>query len=204
MLDRRDGERPGLRIAVDGPAASGKGTAARALARALGYTYVDTGTLYRTLALVAIENSVPLEDEDAVLALVQGFSPRLSWNGEQVRVALGDRDVTPLIRAESIGRAASRVAAHPRVRRALLQWQRELASAGGVVMDGRDIGSVERGIHVDAQVTRREIEERDRLDRERSVAPLVRLPDAFYLDTTNMSPEEVLDALLREARKRGA
>ncbi len=223
--------RAGLKIAVDGPAASGKGTAARALAKALGYTYVDTGTLYRTLALLALERSIDLDDEDAILSLAHDFSPDMSWEGDEIRVTVGNRDVTALIRTESMGSAASKIAAHQGVRLALLGSQRRMAAGGGVVMDGRDIGSVvlpdaDLKVYLDASTEsrahrrelemrkvgitrsiaeiRKDMESRDRMDRERKVAPLIRLPEAVYIDSTDLTPEQVVQAIIVEARARGA
>jgi cytidylate kinase len=220
-----------LRIAIDGPAASGKGTVARGLAAALGYTYVDTGTLYRTVALSAERRGVLFDDEGALATLAAALPVRLHWDGVRLRIFLDGEDVSEAIRAERVGQGASAVATLPAVRAALLDLQRRLGEAGGVVMDGRDIGSVVmpeaelkvyldasleerarrrhlelqgRGIEADFEELCREVAARDAQDAGRAVAPLRILPDSWRLDTTGMGPEAVLAAVLEEARRRGA
>jgi CMP/dCMP kinase len=224
-------ERSRLRIAVDGPAASGKGTVARNVARALGYTYVDTGSFYRSVALVAAERGVPWDDEEALARLARTLLLQLSWDGDKVRVLAGGRDVSEAIRSEQVGVGASRIAALPSVRAALFAQQRALGAAGGVVMDGRDIATVilpdaelkayldasvdervrrrwaelrERGAPRPLEEVREEILGRDRLDHERATAPLRRLPESFYVDTTGLSIDEATALVLAEARRRGA
>jgi cytidylate kinase len=220
-----------LRIAIDGPAASGKGTVARGLAAALGYTYVDTGTLYRTLALLARREGLPLDDEARLADRAASLPVRLLWDGQRLRVFLAEEDVSEAIRTEATGQGASAVATLPGVRAALLGLQRRLGADGGVVMDGRDIGSVvmpeaelkvfldasleerarrrllelrQRGIEVDPDQVRREVAARDSQDSQRAVAPLRLLPDSWHLDTTGLSPAEVLACVVAEARRRGA
>lgn len=224
-----DTSKTGIRIAVDGPAASGKGTLARALARALRYRYVDTGTLYRTVGLVAAREGIPLDDAPRLAQVARDLPVDFSWDGDTLRVLLGGEDVTALIRTEQAGSRASRVSALPEVRDALLSLQRGLAAEGGVVMDGRDIGTVvlpeaelkvyldaslqertrrrhaelrERGIEADPQELEQEIARRDRQDSQRSVAPLVRAPDAVYVDSTALTPQQMLHVVLKEARAR--
>ncbi len=220
-----------LRIAIDGPAASGKGTVARAVAAALDYTYVDTGTLYRSVAYRAGELAIPLGDEERLSSLAATLPVELSWDGERLRVFIDGVDATAALRAESVGQGASAVATLPRVRAALLDLQQRLAASGGVVMDGRDIGSVvmpdaelkvyldasleeraqrrfleleQRGIPAELEALCREVAARDAQDSGRAVAPLQILPDSWVLDTTGMTREQVLQAVLREARARGA
>jgi len=220
-----------LRIAIDGPAASGKGTVARGLAAALDYTYVDTGTVYRTVALQASRLGIAHSDEAAVAAVAAALSLELHWDGERLAILLDDEDVSLAIRAETVGQDASKVATLPAVRSALLELQQRLADAGGVVMDGRDIGSVvmpdaelkvyldasleeragrrllelqRRGIPADFEQLSSEVAARDAQDSGRSVAPLQILPDSWRLDTTGMGPEAVLAAVLAEAVRRGA
>ena len=220
-----------LRIAIDGPAASGKGTVARGLAAALGYTYVDTGTLYRTLALRASRAGVDRDGEPALASLGADLPVGRRWDGVSLRVLLGGEDVSEAIRAETVGQGASAVATLPAVRAALLDLQQRLGAAGGVVMDGRDIGSVVmpraelkvyldasleerarrrqlelegRGISADFERLCREVAARDAQDAGREVAPLRILPDSWRLDTTGMSPDDVLEAVLEEAKRRGA
>ncbi len=220
-----------LRIAIDGPAASGKGTVARGLAAALGYTYVDTGTLYRTLALQASRVGVSLDDEPSLADLAAELRVELQWDGVSLSVLLDGEDVSEAIRTETVGQGASAVATLPAVRAALLDLQQRLGNAGGVVMDGRDIGSVVmpqaelkvyldasleerarrrqlelegRGISADFEQLCREVAARDAQDAGREAAPLCILPDSWRLDTTGMSPPEVLEAVLHEAKRRGA
>ncbi|MFH1469382.1 MAG: (d)CMP kinase [Pseudomonadota bacterium] len=222
---------PRLRIAIDGPAASGKGTVARGLAAALGYTYVDTGTLYRTLALLARREGVSLSDEASLAQLAATLPVRLLWDGHRLQVLLGEENISEAIRTEEAGQDASAVAALPRVRAALLGLQQRLGAAGGVVMDGRDIGSVvmpgaelkvyldaslaerarrrllelrARGLEAESETILREVAARDAQDSQRAVAPLQVLPDSWRLDTTGMSPAEVLACVVAEARRRGA
>ncbi len=221
----------GLRIAIDGPAASGKGTVARGLAAALGYTYVDTGTLYRTVALAASRGGLALDAERELASLASALPVELRWDGRRLQVSLDGEDVSQLIRSEAVGQGASAVAVLPAVRQALMALQRRLAARGGVVMDGRDIGSVvmpeaelkvyldaslserarrrhlelqQRGIDSDLEQVQRELAARDAQDSGRAVAPLQLLPDSWRLDTTGMDPQEVLAAALDEARRRGA
>jgi cytidylate kinase len=220
-----------IRIAVDGPAASGKGTVASALAGALGYTYVDTGTLYRTVALHAGRLGIALDDEPRLAKLASTLPVDLRWDGEKLSVLLDGLDVSLDIRAETVGQGASAVATLPGVRAALLGLQQRMAAAGGVVMDGRDIGSVvmpdaelkvyldatleeralrrlleleQRGIAASFDTLCREVAARDAQDSGREVAPLCILPDSWVLDTTGMSPVEVLAAVIAEAHRRGA
>jgi len=220
-----------LTIAVDGPASSGKGTVARAVARVLEYQYIDTGAMYRAVALVARERHVSWDDEEAVAEVASGLRFGFSFDGESLRVVVDGRDVTEAIREEHIGRGASDVSRHPAVRSALLGLQRALARQGGVVMDGRDIGTVvlpeaDLKVYLDAEVTERarrrhaELREkgeaagfgevleamsaRDRQDMQRPVAPLCQAEDAVYLDSTDLTIAQGVDAVLALARARGA
>ncbi len=220
-----------LRIAIDGPAGSGKGTVARLVARRLGYVWVDTGTLYRAVAWLASRQGLDLGDDAAVAALAGAVHLELLWDGDRLVVRADGEDVTAALRAEDVGHAASRVAALPGVRAALLDVQHALTARGGVVMDGRDVGSVimpdadlkayldaapderarrrqeemrQRGLEIPRQRIAAEMRERDALDSQRAVAPLVRLPDAWYLDTTRMTAEQAADLVVAEASARGA
>jgi cytidylate kinase len=233
MGDTKDRERcpGGLRVAVDGPAASGKGTIARNVARALGYVHLDTGSLYRALALMARERGVSWDDEPGLASLASCQAYVFEWDGQRMRLRVDGRDLSEAIRSEAIGNGAARVSRHPHVRAALLSVQQAQAERGGVVMDGRDIGSVvmpqaELKVFLDASPEERarrrwlelvergaerpyeeilgELRARDALDSERAVAPLRRLPDSFYVDTTGRGIEEITAFVLREARRRGA
>lgn len=218
-------------IAIDGPASSGKGTVARRVARALDYQYVDTGAMYRSVGLVALERGVALDDGPALGALASGLRFGFAWTLDGLRVLLDGRDVSTSIRAERVGNAASAVAVQPEVRAALLDLQRGLGADGGVVMDGRDIGTVilpgaelkvyldaslderarrrhqellERGVDVSYDAVREELRLRDAQDSGRAVAPLCAADDAVVLDSTRLSPDAVVDAVLDLAAARGA
>lgn len=222
---------PDITIAVDGPASSGKGTVARGVARALGYQYIDTGAMYRAVALVARERGVGWRDEDGVAALAAALVFRFLWDGDVLRVHVDGRDITRELRQDDVGKGASDVSALPKVRAALLTLQRELGRRGGIVMDGRDIGTVvlpdaelkvfldadpderarrrheeliRRGAVVSYQQVRDALEARDKQDRERPVAPLCQAADAVYLDTTNLTIRQATDAVLALAHERGA
>lgn len=219
-------------IALDGPAGSGKSTVARLLARRLGFTFFETGAIYRALALLARERGVAVDDEAGLEALVEGFdlSFRPQPDGSN-QVWLGGRDVTPACYAPEVSQAASRVSAWPGVRRRLVRFQRDAALAGGgLVMEGRDIGTVivpdaplkvfltatpeERarrrleqlalaGRALPFEQVLAEVVERDRRDTERAAAPLRQADDAVALDTTGLTLEQVIDALASLAASRG-
>jgi len=231
LADLGGAGRKRLTIAVDGPASSGKGTVARAVARVLGYQYIDTGAMYRAVALVARERHISWDDEAAVAEVAARLRFAFSFDGELLRVLVDGRDVTEAIRGEDMGRGASDVSRHPAVRTALLGLQRALARQGGVVMDGRDIGTVvlpeadlkvfldaeagerarrrhaelrEKGEAVALEEVLEALRARDRQDRERPVAPLRQAEDAIYLDSTDLTIEQGVDAVLELARARGA
>ena len=211
-------------IAIDGPSGAGKSTLARALAKALGYLYVDTGAIYRTVGLAAFRTGTDPEDGTAVTALLPGLDIGLGYgeDGEQ-RMYLNGEDVSQAIRQHEISRYASCVSALPQVRAFLLDRQRQLASEHDVVMDGRDIGTVvlpradvkifltaapeararrrllelqQRGEQADFDTILADIRLRDRQDQNRPIAPLRQAPDAVLLDTTHLDLEESLQAML--------
>lgn len=216
-------------IAIDGPSGVGKSTAARAVAERLGYLYVDSGAMYRAVALCVWEEGLNPLNAPAVNALTAHLQVDLQPTDGSVRVLLDSRDVTDALRRPEISQAASQCAMIPEVRRLLVAQQQRIGSGGGVVMEGRDIGSVvfpnaelkifldadaeerarrrheqhlEQGIQSSLEMTRKEVEERDRRDRERTVSPLVQAPDAVYLDTTAMTADEVVGVIVRLVEKK--
>ena len=217
-------------IAIDGPAGAGKSTLARALARELGYLYVDTGAIYRTVALRAREAGADPSDPEQVAPLLEDLDLRMDYGGDGVqRMYLSGRDVTETIRENEISALASQVAALPAVREFLLEFQRKQAREHDVVMDGRDIGTVvlpqagvkifltaapeararrrtlelhQRGQDADFDEILREIRRRDEQDENRPVAPLRQAEDAALLDTTNLDLKGSLEALLTLVRER--
>ena len=217
-------------IAIDGPAGAGKSTLARALARELGYLYVDTGAIYRTVALRAREAGAAPSDPEHVAPLLEDLDLRMDYGGDGVqRMYLSGRDVTETIRENEVSALASPVAALPAVREFLLDFQRKQAREHNVVMDGRDIGTVvlpqagvkifltaapeararrrtaellQRGQDADFDEILREIRQRDEQDENRPVAPLRQAEDAALLDTTNLDLKGSLEALLTLVRER--
>lgn len=217
-------------IAIDGPAGAGKSTLARALARELGYLYVDTGAIYRTVALRAREAGADPSDPEQVAPLLEDLDLRMDYGGDGVqRMYLSGRDVTETIRKNEVSALASQVAALPAVREFLLDFQRKQAREHNVVMDGRDIGTVvlpqagvkifltaapeararrrtaellQRGQDADFDEILREIRQRDEQDENRPVAPLRQAEDAALLDTTNLDLKGSLEALLTLVRER--
>lgn len=224
-------------MAIDGPAGSGKSTAARLLAARLGYIYIDSGAMYRGITLKALREGIDLADEEALTALANRTRLRIlgtrpGRDGVPLcHLEMDGEDVSEEIRRPEVTHAVSPVSAVPGVREALVRQQREMARAGGVVMDGRDIGTVvlpqaELKIYLDADLAerirrrraelaakgiaaseedvRRQIEERDYIDSHRPVSPLRQAADAIHLDTTGLSIDEVQDRLAALARERGA
>jgi cytidylate kinase len=215
----KTGERK-LIIAIDGPAGSGKSTIASRLARKLGYSNIESGAMYRMLALAAIENDVGFEEEDRLLQLARDLRFELQPTVDGNRVLLNGANVSSRIRERDVTEAASRVSVHPRVRQWMVERQRQMGAGGGVIMEGRDIGTrvfphadikifLEAAPEVRAQRRLRqqqqvgafptdphtiaaEITERDARDRARSASPLVPAPDAVILDSTALSIDDVV------------
>ena len=213
-------------VAIDGPAGSGKSTAARALARELGWIYLDTGAIYRALGWLAVQKGVSLEEEEALVKLCPALE-ELSFQWDQkgsLLVFLGQRNITREIRGEEAGRWASDVSRHPGVRKALLELQRSFARRGPLVTEGRDTGTVvfpraqwkfyltasleerarrrlkEMGLEETAEnmeEMKRLIQERDLQDSTRPVAPLRKAEDAVELDTTGIPPTDVIEFIKR-------
>ena len=206
-------------IAIDGPTASGKGTIAQAVARTLGFHYLDSGALYRLVAWRALQRNVGADDAWALADLAASMAPRFMNN----RIALDGQDVSDLIRTEEVSRAASQVAVHPSVRQTLLNLQRRCRQPPGLVADGRDMGTVvfpdaalkvfltasvaaradrrhkqliDKGFSSNISDLSRELEERDRRDIERSAAPLKPAEDAHQLDSSGLTIDEVVTQVL--------
>jgi cytidylate kinase len=221
-----------LIIAIDGPVGSGKSTLARRVAEMLAYIYIDTGAMYRAVALKAIRHSLPLDGRgggDELVALAGSTRIDLrAANGTQ-QVLLDGEDVSSAIRTPEVAQSASKVAVNGDVRQVLVAEQRRAGEAGGVVMEGRDIGSVvfpdaqlkifltaspeiraerrwrehqQKGDSIDLARTLQEIRERDQRDRERATSPLVHAQDAVIVDSTAMEPEEVARLVVMLARER--
>ncbi|CAK6714854.1 cytidylate kinase [Vibrio harveyi] len=211
-------------VTVDGPSGAGKGTLCMLLAKKLGFHLLDSGAIYRVLALAAIHHGVDTESEDALVPLATHLDVQFVAEGDLVKVILEGEDVSGELRKEETGMAASKVAAFPRVREALLRRQRAFEAAPGLVADGRDMGTVvftgaQAKIFLDASAEERanrrlkqlqdkgldvrfadllsEIQERDDRDRNRPVAPLRPAEDALVLDSTSMTIDEVVEKALQ-------
>jgi cytidylate kinase len=217
-----------LIIAIDGPAGSGKSTTARLLAKRLGYTYLDTGAFYRALTLKVLESGVSPEDGAGVVQLAEKTTIDLQPQEDKNRVWLDGRDVTQKIREPRVTNAISPISENPKVRALMVQKQRAIGHNGGVVMEGRDIGTVvfpdadlkifmqasldERarrrqeelaamGITRDMDILREEIARRDQKDANRKVAPLVCASDAILLDTTQMTIQQQVEFIVQALEK---
>jgi cytidylate kinase len=216
-------------IALDGPSGAGKSSAGKALAARLNYVYVDTGAMYRALALKAIREGLDLRAEAPLLALLRDSTIELVA-GEAGRVRLDGADVSLAIRSPEISAAASQVSVHPQVRREMVARQKVLGEQGGIVMDGRDIGTkvfpdaelkfyvdadpkmrarrrhaelTEAGASVSVEEVERDLRERDQADSNRSESPLTRAEDAVLIDTTALTQEGVIEALLAAFDRKG-
>ena len=212
-----------LVIAIDGPAGSGKSTIAARLAKKLGYVNLESGAMYRALALKALEHGVSLDDSEALRQLAAATVIQLEPQPQGNRVLLDGRDVSQRIRVGDVTLAASRVSVHPPVREIMVSRQREMGASGGVVMEGRDIGTAvfpnadvkvfldadariraerrvaQNGTHTHEEARRiiEDLVDRDQRDRTRSVSPLVPAVDAVILDSTNLSIDDVVSRIER-------
>lgn len=215
-------------ITVDGPSGAGKGSLCKALAEALGWRLLDSGAIYRVLALAALHHQVDITSEETLVPLAAHLDVRFLAHNGKLQVILEGEDVSNEIRTEDVGNTASQAAAFPRVREALLRRQRAFRVAPGLIADGRDMGTVvfpdapvkifldanseeraqrrmlqlqDKGFNVNFERLLAEIKERDDRDRNRAIAPLVPASDALVLDSTSMSIEEVIHQALTYAQK---
>ena len=220
-----------LVIAIDGPSGSGKSTVGKTLARRLAYLYIDSGAVYRAVGRKALDTQTPLEDSDSVARLARQSHISLRGDADNLIVFLDGRDVSEAIRWPDASTASSVVATIPEVRQAVVEKLREMAHAGGVVMDGRDIGTKVfphaqvklfldasldvrarrrfdeergRGRETTIDQIRSELEARDRRDRERAATPLVKAPDAIYIDTSELSLDRVVEDVLEIVNARNS
>ena len=212
-------------VAIDGPAGAGKSTIAKRLAGRLGFTYIDTGAMYRAVALWAVRQAVSFDDSHRMEQLALASEIELAPG----RIQLNNEDVTLAIRTPEVTNGASRIAVIPGVRRAMVAKQREIGQKVSVVMEGRDIGTVvfpnadlkvfldasleervrrrllesrAKGVEVSESLLAAQMKERDDRDSTRADAPLAQAPDAVYLDSTHLSEEEVAEAILKMVRAR--
>jgi CMP/dCMP kinase len=213
-----------LRIAIDGPAAAGKSTVAKIVAEKLTYLYIDTGAMYRSLTYKALKQNINLNDEQKLLNLLLRTEIKLEQNATGQTVIVDGEDVTNEVRQSDVTNSVSIVAKHSLVREEMVKRQQELASAGGVVMDGRDIGThvipdaeikvfllasvderakrrheenVSKGFPSDLEQLKQEIATRDKLDSEREIAPLKKAKDAIEIDTTSLTIPQVVDEIMK-------
>ena len=208
-------------IAIDGPAGAGKSTVARGVADALGFTYLDSGAMYRCVALAALERGIDVENGEWLGELARSLD--IGFEGDSIR--LNGESVGGRIRSPAVTIAASHVSAHPQVRQAMVKRQRELIAAGNYVAEGRDIGTVVSPdsplkifltAHEEERARRRaadsgesvaevrkSIRDRDRRDQDRADSPLRTAEDSIYIDTTDRTPDQVVEEIAELARERG-
>jgi cytidylate kinase len=219
-----------ISIAIDGPASSGKSTVAKILAKKLQYIYCDTGAMYRALTYLAIKNQVDFNNEAGLVELCNAHKITFQQTEQGQLVFLDGADVSEAIRQTDVTNAVSIVAKHQKVRQELVALQQRIAADGGIVMDGRDIGTavlpkaqvkiflvasveeraqrrykenVEKGIPTDFETLKAEIERRDHLDSTRAVSPLTQAQDAIRIDTTGMTIEKVVAAIQNVIAEKG-
>ncbi|MBS1271776.1 MAG: Cytidylate kinase [Candidatus Marinimicrobia bacterium] len=220
-----------LTIAIDGPSGSGKSTTARMSAQKLGYTYVDTGAMYRAITLHILNNNVPMKDKSQVVKAAAEVQIQFTRTGDRLEVLLDGKNVTDKIREPHIGKAVGLVSEIPGVRAILVNLQRSLADEGGVVMEGRDIGTrvlpnadlkffldadieerahrrqsqlAEQGVELEYETVKQELIDRDTRDSERDESPLRAADDAILIDTTNLSIEDQVDLIVQRVREKEA
>lgn len=215
-----------ISIAIDGPAAAGKSTVAKIVANELSYIYIDTGAMYRALTFVSLESDVDIHDEQSLMELLHQTDIKLIQQQDGQHIIVNEKDVTKEIRSQHVTNQVSHVAKHPKIREEMVKRQQSLATKEGVVMDGRDIGThvlpsaelkifliatveerakrryeenIQKGFPTDLEVLKKEIEQRDMMDSNREVAPLIKADDAIEIDTTSLSIEEVAQVILTNA-----
>lgn len=218
-----------INIAVDGPGGSGKSSLAKRISKALGLLYLDTGALYRAIGYTALERLGRTDDEALVTDLLSSLTVDLTYVDGVQHVSVNGKDVSEFIRTQPVAKAASAVSAYPAVRAFLLDLQRDLAARNDVIMDGRDVGTVilpnadvkifltadprvraqrrvgelrEKGIEADLETVLREIEERDRNDATRAIAPLRQAEDAVLLDNSFINAEQTMEKALEIIRSK--
>ena len=220
-----------INIAIDGPAGAGKSTIAKMLAKELGYVYVDTGAMYRAMAYYFLQQGIDKEDEAAINAAVDGADVTIRYEDGAQKVLLNGEDVTGSLRTEQVGNMASSTSVYPAVRVKLVALQQKLAKTADVIMDGRDIGTcvlpdaqvkiyltasvetrakrrydelVEKGEHADLAKIEEDIKERDYRDMHREMSPLRQADDAVLVDSSDMSIEQVVSAILGIVKEKQA
>ena len=217
-------KRKRLTIAIDGPSGAGKSTVASSLGRRLGYLYIDTGAMYRSVALRAKEKGISLENEFALGQLASSLNITFITKGEETHIFCDGEEMTEAIRTPEISRLASSISRQKRVREALVRMQREIGKEGGVILEGRDIGTVvfpdadvkfyldaetderarrryhemvQKGVNVDLKETQEELAQRDHSDMHRNHSPLKKANDAVFIDSTHRSVEEIVEEMVR-------
>lgn len=213
-----------MNIAIDGPAGAGKSTIAKRVAKELGYIYVDTGAMYRGIALYLLESDIEISDADYVEKKIDSVTIEIKYESDMQQIYLNGKNVTSKLREEAVGNMASKSSALPCVRAKLLDLQRQLAKDYNVVMDGRDIGTnilpnaevkvyltasskvrakrrydeiIAKGNMADINVIEADIITRDKQDMERETAPLKQAEDAVYIDSSDMTIDEVVAAIIK-------
>jgi cytidylate kinase len=225
-LIQEDGYKMGFNIAIDGPAGAGKSTIAKRVAKELDFIYVDTGAMYRAMALYLLNNGVNRDDTEAIATVCSGAEISIAYEDGLQQVYLNGENVTGRLREEAVGNMASVSSAVPEVRQKLLMLQKNLAAENDVVMDGRDIGTnilphaqvkiyltasvetrakrrylelTEKGEACDMKQIAADIQERDERDMNRETAPLRQAEDAYYLDSSDLTIDEVVNVILKQA-----
>ena len=219
-----------MKIAIDGPAGSGKSSVSKEVAKKLGFTYIDTGAMYRAVGLAVVNYGFNTKDKEKVLSILDDIDITLENSNDGQKIFLNGKDVSDEIRLPIISVAASNVAVIPEVRLKLVELQRELAKTCSVVMDGRDIGTYvlpdaelkifltasveerarrrykelcEKGVECDYESVKADMEYRDKNDSGREMAPLKAADDGIIVDTTNLTIDETIERIVDEARKKG-